>query len=502
MTRKIVLALLGASALAGCNLAPKYVRPEGAVPAALPQGGVYPAAATDAPDVSKIGWQTFFTDDRLRKTIALGLENNRDLRVAAANVLQARAQYRIQRADLVPSTTVSGSGTYTNNIFGGASAGAGAGAGGGAGAGAGAGAGTGGGVGAGAGGAAVGSNSSNLEFYSVNAGFSAFELDLFGRVRNLNRAALEQYFASEEAQRAARISLIAEIATAWATLGSDQDQLRISQETLKAFEQSLELTRAQFRIGVASELEARQAETSYQSARNDIAVLKTRVAQDKNALDLLVGTPVTADLLPQGLGNGDAALQVLPAGLSSEVLLRRPDVLQAEHQLIAQNANIGAARAALFPRISLTATLGTISTALSGLFAGGSFTYTGAPSVSLPLFDGGRLRGNVDYARASQQAAVSTYEKTVQTAFREVADALAQRGTIDEQIAAQTARVGAANVALRISDARYRAGVESFLNTLDSQRSAYAAQQQLVTTRLTRISNLVELYRSLGGGLE
>ena len=500
MTRKIVLALLGASALAGCNLAPKYVRPEGAVPAALPQGGVYPAAATDAPDVSKIGWQTFFTDDRLRKTIALGLENNRDLRVAAANVLQARAQYRIQRADLVPSTTVSGSGTYTNNIFGGASAGAGAGAG--SGAGAGAGAGTGGGVGAGAGGAAVGSNSSNLEFYSVNAGFSAFELDLFGRVRNLNRAALEQYFASEEAQRAARISLIAEIATAWATLGSDQDQLRISQETLKAFEQSLELTRAQFRIGVASELEARQAETSYQSARNDIAVLKTRVAQDKNALDLLVGAPVTADLLPQGLGNGDAALQVLPAGLSSEVLLRRPDVLQAEHQLIAQNANIGAARAALCPRISLTATLGTISTALSGLFAGGSFTYTGAPSVSLPLFDGGRLRGNVDYARASQQAAVSTYEKTVQTAFREVADALAQRGTIDEQIAAQTARVGAANVALRISDARYRAGVESFLNTLDSQRSAYAAQQQLVTTRLTRISNLVELYRSLGGGLE
>ncbi|MFG6284051.1 efflux transporter outer membrane subunit [Sphingomonas sp. S6] len=502
MTRKIVLALLSASALAGCNLAPKYVRPEGAVPVALPQGGVYPAAATDAPDVSKIGWQTFFTDDRLRKTIALGLENNRDLRVAAANVLQARAQYRIQRADLVPSTTVSGSGTYTNNIFGGASAGAGAGAGSGAGAGAGAGAGTGGGVGAGAGGAAVGSNSSNLEFYSVNAGFSAFELDLFGRVRNLNRAALEQYFATEEAQRAARISLIAEIATAWATLGSDQDQLRISQETLKAFEQSLELTRAQFRIGVASELEARQAETSYQSARNDIAVLKTRVAQDKNALDLLVGTPVTADLLPQGLGNGDAALQVLPAGLSSEVLLRRPDVLQAEHQLIAQNANIGAARAALFPRISLTATLGTISTALSGLFAGGSFTYTGAPSVSLPLFDGGRLRGNVDYARASQQAAVSTYEKTVQTAFREVADALAQRGTIDEQIAAQTARVGAANVALRISDARYRAGVESFLNTLDSQRSAYSAQQQLVTTRLTRISNLVELYRSLGGGLE
>ena len=510
MTSKILLGLLGATALAGCNLAPKYVRPVGEVPAALPQGGVYPAAATDAPDVTKIGWRDFFTDARLRDTIALGLENNRDLRVAAANVLQARAQYRIQRADLVPQTSLSGSATYTNNIQGAASTLGGAASGGtgtgGTGTG---GTGTGGtgtgGTGSNAGGGtagSVGSGSSNFEFYSVNAGFSAFELDLFGRVRNLNRAALEQYFATEEAQRATRISLIAEIATAWLTLASDQDQLAISQRSLASFEKSLELTRAQFRIGVASELEARQAETTYQGARNDIAVLKTRVAQDKNALDLLVGTSVTTPLLPQGLGNGDAALQVLPAGIASDVLLRRPDVLQAEHQLIAQNANIGAARAALFPRISLTATLGTISTALSGLFAGGSFTYTGAPSVSLPLFDGGRLRGNVDLARAQQQSAVSTYEKTVQTAFREVADALAQRGTIDEQVAAQSARVEAANVALRISDARYRAGVESFLTTLDSQRTAYAAQQQLVTTRLSRGSNLVELYRSLGGGLD
>ncbi|MDZ7281135.1 efflux transporter outer membrane subunit [Sphingomonas sanguinis] len=495
---KSMLALLAATMLAGCNLAPKYVRPVGAVPATLPQDGIYPPAASDAPDVSKIGWQSFFTDDRLRRTIALGLENNRDLRVAAANVLQARAQYRIQRADLVPSTNLSGSGTYTNNIQGAAGALGGA-AGGGTGSGSGAG--TGAGAGTGTGGAGLGSSSPNLQFYSVNAGFSAFELDLFGRVRNLSRAALEQYFATEEAQRATRISLIAEIATAWLTYASDRDQLRISQESLKSFEQSLELTRAQFRIGVASELEARQAETTYQGARNDIAVLKTRVAQDKNALDLLVGTPVQTDLLPQGLNSGGAALPVLPVGLSSDVLLRRPDVLQAEHQLIAQNANIGAARAALFPRISLTATLGTISTALSGLFAGGSFTYTGAPSVSLPLFDGGRLRGNLDVARAQQQAAVSTYEKTVQTAFREVADALAQRGTIDEQIAAQTARVEAANVALKISDARYRTGVESFLTTLDSQRTAYSAQQLLVTTRLNRESNMVELYRSLGGGL-
>lgn len=470
MNSKSVLGLLAATALAGCNFAPKYVRPVGEVPAALPTGGVYPTAATDAPDISKIGWRTFFTDDRLRSTIALGLENNRDLRIAAANVLQARAQYRIQRADLLPSVTASGSATYTNNVQG---------AGGGAGAGL-----------------------TDLEYYSVNAGVSAYEVDLFGRVRNLSRAALEQYFATEEAQRSTRISLIAEIATAWMTFASDQDQLRISQESLTSFQQSLELTRAQFRVGVASELEARQAETTYQGARNDIAVLRTRLAQDKNALDLLVGAPVTADLLPQGLGSGDAALQTLPAGISSDVLLRRPDVLQAEHQLIAQSANIGAARAAFFPNISLTATVGTISSALSGLFAGGSFTYNAAPSISLPIFNGGRLRGNLRYAEAQQQAAVSTYEKAVQTAFREVADALAQRGTIDEQLSAQSARVNAATAALRISEARYRAGVESFLTTLDSQRTAYSAQQQLVTTRLNRESNLVELYRSLGGGLE
>jgi len=522
MKSKCVLGLLAATALAGCNLAPKYVRPVGEVPTVLPAGGVYPAAATDAPDITKIGWRAFFTDDRLRSTIALGIENNRDLRIAAANVLQARAQYRIQRADLLPTVALSGSATFTNNVQGAAGAlggaasggtgtGTGTGVGTGAGAATGTGAGTPGGVGTGTGagtgagvgtGAAIGSGSSDLQFYSLNAGVSAYEVDLFGRVRNLSRAALEQYFATEAAQRATRISLIAEIATAWMTFASDQDQLRISQQSLTSFQQSLELTRAQFRIGVASELEARQAETTYQTARNDIAVLKTRLAQDKNALDFLVGAPIAAELLPQGLGSGDAALDVLPAGISSDVLLRRPDVLQAEHQLVAQNANIGAARAALFPTISLTATVGTISTALSGLFAGGSFTYTGAPSIALPIFDGGRRRGNLRSAEAQQQAAVATYERAVQTAFREVADALAQRGTIDEQVSAQTARVNAATAALRISDARYRAGVESFLNTLDSQRTAYAAQQQLVTTRLNRESNLVELYRSLGGGLE
>jgi multidrug efflux system outer membrane protein len=487
-------ALALSTALAGCNLAPKYARPTGAIPVALPQDGVYPRAATDAVDVTAIGWRDFFADPRLRQVIETGLANNRNLRVAAANVLQARAQYRVQRADLVPSTTASGSATYTNNLFG-ATGGAGGGTGGGTGAGAGAGTGTG-------AGAAVGGTSSNIEFYSGTVGFSSFELDLFGRVRNLTRAAQEQYFASEEAQRTTRISLIAEIATSWLTLASDQEQLRLSRETLKTFEETLRLTREQFRIGVGSELEARQAETNYQSARNDIATLATRVTQDQNALNLLAGTTIPAEQLPTGLGAEPMTRDALPGSLASDVLLRRPDVLQAEHQLIAQNANIGAARAAFFPKISLTATLGTISTALSGLFGAGTFTYTGSPSVGLPLFDGGRNAGNLEYARASQQAAVATYEQTIQTAFREVADALAQRGTIEEQVSAQTARAEAAGVAARLSDARYRAGVDSFLVSLDSQRTAYAAQQQLVTTRLTRASNLVELYRALGGGLK
>ena len=471
--RPILALLLAGSALSACNLAPNYVRPSGAVPAALPEGGVYPRAATDAPDVTAIGWRDFFTDDRLRQVIQLGLDNNRDLRVAAANVLQARAQYRVQRADILPSISANGAATYTNS--------------------AGAAATTGG---------AAGGGSTDIQYFQANVGFSAFELDLFGRLRNLSKAALEQYFATEEAQRTTRISLIAEIATAWLTLASDQDQLRLSQNTLKTFEQTLDLTRAQFRIGVASELESRQAETNYQAARNDIATLQTKIAQDQNALNLLVGTTVTADLLPAALGDGRVTRDALPANLSSEVLLRRPDVLQAEHQLIAQNANIGAARAAFFPRISLTAALGTISSGLTGLFGAGTGTYNVAPSVALPLFDAGRNKGNLDYAKASQQAAVATYEKTIQTAFREVADALAQRGTIDEQVSAQTARASAAQVAAKLSDARYRAGVDSFLVALDAQRTAYAAEQQLVTTRTTRSSNLIELYRALGGGLQ
>ncbi|QQV76723.1 efflux transporter outer membrane subunit [Sphingomonas aliaeris] len=486
MNRFAITAVLALStALSGCNLAPNYTRPGAVVPPSFPQGGPYPRAKTDAPDVTKIGWRAFFTDPRLQAVIDAGLANNRDLRIAAGNVLQARAQYRVQRADLLPTVNATGGATFTNNALG---AGGGAGA---VGAGAGAGAGTG----------ATGGGSTDFQIYQGQIGISAFELDLFGRIRNLSRAAQEQYFASEEAQRAARISLIAEIATAWLTMASDQEQLRLSRETLKAFAETSRLTRAQFEIGVASELEARQADTNYQGTRNDIAALTAKIAQDKNALDLLVGAPVATEQLPNGLAANRLTREALPGNLDSSILLSRPDVLQAEHQLIAQNANIGAARAAFFPQISLTAALGTISTALSGLFSGGSYTYSVGPTIGLPLFDAGRNKGNLDYARASQVVAQATYERAVQTAFREVADALAQRGTIEEQVSAQSARVNSAEVAGRLSDARYRAGVDSFLVALDAQRTAYAARLQLVTTRLTQESNMVELYRALGGGL-
>jgi NodT family efflux transporter outer membrane factor (OMF) lipoprotein len=520
MKRSFFLATAVATLLAGCNLAPTYVRPVGEVPATLPQGGIYPVAPTDAADVSSVGWRDFFVDPRLREVIDLGLANNRDLRIAAANVLQARALYRIQRADRFPTVGASAGVTYSNNIggfgsqgvggtraIGGGTVGGGT-VGGGTGVGTGTGTGgstTGGGTAGGNGsttGAGAGlSGGGDTALFSLGVGVSAFELDLFGRVRNLSRAALEQYLATEEARRSIRISLIAEIASAYLAMAADGDRLQVAQRTLESFRQSLDLTRAQFRIGVASELEARQAETNYEAARNDIAALRTQIARDANALNLLAGITVPAPLLPDSLGARDYALANLPAGVDSAVLLHRPDVLQAEHQLIAQNANIGAARAAFFPTISLTAALGTISTSLGGLFGGNSRNWSVGPSASLPIFDFGRTRGNLRYTEASREAAVGTYERTVQTAFREVADALAERGTINEQVRAREARANAAAVAARLSDARYRAGVDSFLVSLDAQRTAYAAQLDLAATRLARQNNLVELYRSLGGGL-
>ena len=485
-SRKTALTFAAGLTLAGCNLAPKYVRPDLPVAPATPSGPAY--AATDAAAAivpADTAWEAFFTDERLRGVIRVALANNRDVRIAVANVAQARAQYRVQRADLFPTLGATGSATYQkspfNAIGGGATGGA-----------------TGGGTGTGAGAVA---GSGRFDIYSANLGVSAWEIDLFGRIRNLTQAQQEAYFAAEENRNAAQVSLIAETATAWLAMAADQDRLKIARDTERAFGQTLKLTQDRFRIGIASELEVRQARTTYDQARSDIADATTLIAQDQNALNLLAGTTVSADLLPARMPDKTPTLENLPANLSSQVLLRRPDVAAAEHNLIAANANIGAARAAFFPNISLTAAFGTLSLGLSNLFGSGSQNWSVAPSVTQPIFDFGRNKGNLEYAKATRDAMLATYEKSVQTGFREVADALARRGTINGQLEAQTSLRDNAAGAFRLSDLRFRAGIDPFLNTLDSQRSLYTAQQSLLATRLVRDTNAVELYRALGGGL-
>lgn len=469
MTRKPTFALLPLL-LAGCNMAPDYVRPDLPVPPETPAGPAYPQAAepVDAAAFAETPWSDFFTEPRLRDVIALALANNRDLRIALANVEQARAQYRVQRADILPMLGADGNAAYQKSPLPAADA----------------------------------SASGRSDIYSASLGVSAWEIDLFGRVRNLTEAAQEQFFAARENRDAAQTVLIAEVATAWLTMAADQEQLRIARETGKTFQSTFDLTKARFNEGVASQLEVNQAGTTLDQARSDIAELTTRVAQDRNALNLLAGTSLDAALLPGSLPGKGVTLDRLPGNLPSDVLLHRPDIAAAEHRLIAANADIGAARAAFFPRISLTAAFGTLSTGLSGLFRSGSENWSVTPSATLPIFDAGRNAGNLRYAKATRDAMAAEYEKTVQTAFREVADALARRGTIDDQIAARTSLRDNALNAYRLSEARFREGVDSFLGTLDSQRSYYAAEQGLVVTRLARDTNAVDLYRAVGGGLK
>jgi outer membrane protein, multidrug efflux system len=463
--RKLIL-LTTALALSGCNMAPKHVTPQLPVPAETPEGPAYATGqAGDAAAFADTAWRDFFTEPRLREVISTALANNRDLRLALANVEQARAQYRIQRADIFPTLGATGSATYQKSPLDAASGGSG-----------------------------------RSDIYSVSAGVSAWEIDLFGRVRNLTKAAQEEFFAVEENRKATQTALIAEVATAWLTMAADQQRLEVSRRTEATFRQTVDLTEARFKAGIASELDVRQARTSLDRAQSDIALLTTQIAQDQNALNLLAGTTVPAPLLPETLTDG-ATLDRLPAELPSDVLLRRPDIAAAEHRLIAANANIGAARANFFPRISLTAALGTMSLGLSNLFTSASESWSVAGSATVPIFDFGRNAGNLDFAEASRDAAVIEYERTVQEAFREVADALARRGTIDDQLAAQRSLLENAEVSYRLSDARFRAGVDGFLNTLVSQRGFYAAEQELVGTRLVRQTNAVELYRALGGGL-
>ena len=462
MPRSLTLSLLAAAlVLTGCaNLAPAYERPATPVPAA------YPGAAADGAAATDIDWRTFFADGKLRSLIALALDNNRDLRVAILNIEQARAQYRVQDAQTLPTVNATGSGTSARTPASLSSTGT-----------------------------AVTSHQ-----YSANLGVSAYELDLFGRVRNLSSQALEQFLATEQARRTTQISLVAEVTSGYLTWAADLERLALARETLRSQSESYQLTQTRYELGAASALTLRQLQTSVESARVDVARYTGQVAQDRNALALLLGTQVPDALAPDALGDALNALPDLPAGVPSDLLLRRPDLLQSEHQLKAATANIGVARAAFYPRISLTATAGSSSADLSGLFKAGSGSWSFIPQISLPIFDGGANQANLDSAKAAQGIAVAQYEKAIQTAFREVADALAQRSAVGDQLQAQNALVQASGEVLQMSQARFDRGVDSYLDVLDAQRSWYSARQTLIATRLARLTNGVTLYKALGGG--
>ena len=459
----LALALALATMLGACSLMPAHQTPALPVPAAYAD---VPAGSASSTVAAQLGWRAFFADARLAGLIEIALNQNRDLRVAVLNIERARAQYRIQQAEALPTLNAGGSGSASRSPADLSATGQ----------------------------AGVGHQ------YSATLGFSSYELDLFGRVRSLSEQALQSYLATEEARRSTHLSLIAEVAGAYLTLAADQERLQLAQDTLASQGQSYELTKRSAELGSSSALTLRQVQTSVDSARVDVARYTSQVAQDRHALALLIGAPVPPELLPTGLPARLNPLAELPAGLPSDLLQQRPDLLQAEHQLHAANANIGAARAALYPRISLTASAGTASSELSGLFQGGSGTWSFAPQVSLPLFDGGAGRANVRISTIDREIRVAQYDKAIQTAFREVSDALAQRGTLGQQLEAQQSLTDASAESYRLSQARFQRGVDSYLQVLDGQRWLYGAQQNLISVRLTRLSNLVTLYKVLGGG--
>lgn len=507
--RRWTLSLPAAALIGGCSLAPAYREPALPVPASWPAGDAY-LRQTEA-TLPALSYRDLFRDPRLIALIEQSFANNRDLRIAAANIAATRAQYRIQSADLFPQVDASGRYSYSGGGSGARSV---------------AGSGGGGstptpgtgtptptpgtgtptptpGTGTptpGTGGTGTITTLSNSpSSYSVDLGVTAFELDLFGRIRSQTEAGLDRFFATEAAARSVRLTLVGDIADAWLIYAADRSLLRIAEETAASAERSVTLTRARLQGGVAPRTDLRQAEQVLFTAQSDLAEQRTALAQDINALRLLVGAEIDPALLPQSIEQVLPSVAELPAGLDSSVLLRRPDVVQAEYELRAANAEIGAARAELFPRISLTGIVGFASDALRTLFTGDAFSYSVAPSVSYSIFRAGAGRAGVELTQAQRDAALSDYERTIQVAFREVADALARRGTIADQLRAdQNFEVAAADT-FQLANARYRGGVDTFLSNLDAQRSLYAAQRTLVLTRLTATSNLVTLYRTLGG---
>lgn len=461
------LAALGALLLGGCTLIPDYMRPE--LPASAQWPGKEATVDANAPTAADIAWKDFFRSPGLQQVVETALAHNRDLRIAALNVQAARALYRVQRADLFPTLDASITGSKQH----------------------------------------LPDNASNTSTadttgsYSAGISSTSFELDLFGRVRSLNEAAFQDYLASAKARDAVKISLIGEVANAYLQWLADQKLLAITQDTLNAQERSHHLVSQRFEAGIANRLELAQAQTTLETARSNLALYTRYEAQDRNALILLMGVKDSADALPTGDTLNDIVLlKALPVGLPSTVLLARPDVAQAEHTLKAYNADIGAARANFFPRITLTGSFGFASRSLSDLFGSGSGgAWAFAPQAVMPIFDTGRNFAGLDYSKAQRDAAVASYERSVQSAFREVADALVARRTLADQLAAQDRLVTAAQSAYDLSNARYQSGIDSFLSVLDAQRALYQAQQGTVEIERQTLSNYVDLYKALGGGL-
>ncbi|NTV14407.1 MAG: efflux transporter outer membrane subunit [Desulfobulbaceae bacterium] len=468
------LSLAGAL-LAGCttitpmaSMAPPYTQPAAPVPAN------WPATPTDEPAgvqsgekaTAQIPWQEFFADPQLRQLITLALANNRDLRSAALNIERVRALYQIRGADLWPKVDGNAGVNFQrlSEDFSG------------------------------------NGQAKNLEQYTVGLGVSAYELDLFGRVKSLKEQALAQFFATEQAQRTVQISLVAQVAGGYLTLAADRERLKLAEDTLVNLQASFQITEKRFKAGIATALAVSQAQSGIEAARVEIARYQALVAQDENGLALVLGAPLPTELVPSARAENLTTRPELEVGLPSEVLLARPDIRQAEELLKGYQANIGAARAAFFPRITLVSNLGFGSGQLSDLFSSGSFAWSFAPKVSLPIFDGGSNAANFKVAEVDRDLALAQYEKAIQTAFREVADGLAQRSAIAGQLSAQQALVAANAESLRLSQARFDQGVDSYLSVLDSQRALYGAQQNLIALRQAQSANRVTLYKVLGGG--
>jgi len=469
MNRQLLLLLVGIVILpVGCNMAPKYTRPEAPIPTDWPQGSVYQnsRAPQDVLTAAELRWQEFFTDMKLQQIIETALKNNRDLRLAVLNVERARALYDVRRAELFPVIDATGGGSKKRSSTDLATPG----------------------------------QPRTTKQFNVDLGITSWEIDFFGRINNLKEQALQEYLATEESRRGAQISLISEVARVYLTLAADSENLKLAKSTLETQQDVYDLILQQYKADIATELDLRRVQTQVDTAQVEVGRYTQLVARGQNALNLLAGSSVPEDFLPPDLASVNPPEDISP-GLPSEVLLRRPDIMAAEHQLKGAYAYIGAARAAFFPRISLTTAVGTASDELSGLFGSGNGTWSFAGQIVTPIFDA-RTQAAYRVSESLQKVALTQYEKTIQTAFREVADALAIRGTVDQQVSSQQSIVNSTQKIYSLSNKRYANGIDSYLSVLDAQRSLYGAQQGLIFLQLAKLANEVRFYAVLGGGGE